>query len=108
VGIQQVGVGHGEVAFHSPPRTPRVADDEALLGVVVAHCANGVPSKNCFAGAGHGNLASLGNIGTLKALVHGKAEDEGVAARKTALQLVRQLRQAKVVGGFVLGRVFVD
>ncbi len=78
--VQEIEVRHGAVTGHSPIGSPGIADDESLLAVVVADCANGVPAEHRFTGAWHRHNAGSRDLLALKALVGGEAEDEGVAA----------------------------
>ena len=70
-----------------PVRAPGVADDEALLVLVVADCQYGVAAELLLARLGHLTLARLRHVGTGQVGLRGDLVDEAVL-----------LRSAKTIG----------
>ena len=108
VGLQQILVGHGEIAFHPPGIGPRVAHDEPLVLVVVANRNDGVASHHFFTGLGHWNMAGMRHSGALKAVIHGKAEDEGISRGQTAFELGKRARNALIGSYLIFGGIRVS
>ena len=95
-GMAHVLIGHVEVALVAPRFTPRVADNEALLEVVVAHGTDGMAAQLLVGRLGHHHLAGPGNFRRLEARKDSKAEDEGVAVLQACLELAQVLGNARV------------
>jgi len=50
---KQVRIRHGEIAFHSPRRAPRIAHDKTLRAVVVTDRKHRVAADNLLTGRRH-------------------------------------------------------
>mmetsp|Transcript_44458 Transcript_44458/g.105841 ORF Transcript_44458/g.105841 Transcript_44458/m.105841 type:complete len:299 (+) Transcript_44458:279-1175(+) len=93
--MAHVLIGHVEVALVAPRFSPGVADDEALLEVVVADSAHGMATPCAVAGLGHHHLARPGHI-TREAGQDSKAKDEGITMLDAGLHLVQILGHVSV------------
>ena len=93
--LADVLVGHVEIALVAPILAPRVADNEALLEVVVADSAHGMATPCAVAGLGHHHLARPGHI-TREAGQDSKAKDEGITMLDAGLHLVQILGHVSV------------
>src|SRR5439155_2971074 len=89
--VLEVGVGHGEVALHPPGGSPEVADDERLLGIVVADSEHRVAPDGPLGALRHGDDAGLRHPLRFEALVHREAEHEGESPGEAGPHLVTRL-----------------
>src|SRR3954470_504517 len=105
--LGEVGVGQREVSLLAPAGSPRVAHDEALLRLLVAHGQHGVAAELLLARVWHGSVAALGHVGGLEAVVDHEAEDEREALGEAALELAECLCEPLVADRDVLGSVRV-
>src|SRR5262249_3104105 len=96
-----------EETLHAPTRTPGIHDGEALRGIVIPHRQDSMPPQYLFAGSRHWHDASFGDLLRFEALVHGEAENKGIARGKTALELCQRLDETLVRHGLVLLGVLV-
>ena len=79
-----------------PRLSPGVADDHALLEVVVADGAHGMSTHHLVSWLGHHHLAGSRNLHGLEARQDSKAEDKRVAALDAHLHLAQVLSNACV------------
>mmetsp|Transcript_31104 Transcript_31104/g.103624 ORF Transcript_31104/g.103624 Transcript_31104/m.103624 type:complete len:212 (-) Transcript_31104:433-1068(-) len=100
-------VGHVEVALVSPVRTPRVAHDEPLLLVVVAHGQDGMSTLALLPFLGHGHDASGAHRRGEEGLEDRKAEGEGETLGDASLHVLQSLRHASVLLTLVVQRELV-
>src|SRR5438477_213968 len=101
--IGQIGIRDGEIAAHSPVRSPRVATNEPPLSVIIADGADGVTAEDSLARIRHRGVAGPGHFDCFKAFVNGKSEYERIARGKATLHLRHTLDQALIGYGSVLG-----
>src|SRR5881396_2746099 len=87
-GLGQVGIGHGEIALHTPAGSPGIAHGEPLRRVVVADREDRVAAEDLLAGPRHRDLAGLRYLLTLEAVVDGEAKDEGIAVGEAGFHQV--------------------
>ena len=85
-----------KLTMDKPPLAPGVADDEALLEVVVAHGAHGMATQLLVSGLRHHHVAGPSNLHGLEARQNCKAEHEGVAVLQARLELAQVLGNAGV------------
>src|SRR6266568_728757 len=95
--LDQVRVRDREVAANAPVLAPRVAHQEPLARVVVAHRHHGVTADWPLAPHRHRRMAAPRHGLGFEALVNREAEDEWIAGREAALHLVQVLHQARVL-----------
>src|SRR5207302_3479167 len=66
--IGQIAIGNGEIAAHSPVRSPRVATNEPPLSVIIADGADGVTAEDSLTCVRHRGVAGSGHFDCFKAL----------------------------------------
>lgn len=88
--------------FDAPARTPRIPDDEALLGFVIADGEHGVAAELSFGAAiRHGDDSGAEDGFRFEAFIHRETEDKGITGGQTAFQLRKDGRQALVAQGML-------
>eukprot|EP00429_Kryptoperidinium_foliaceum_P087686 CAMPEP_0176198324 /NCGR_PEP_ID=MMETSP0121_2-20121125/7995_1 /TAXON_ID=160619 /ORGANISM="Kryptoperidinium foliaceum, Strain CCMP 1326" /LENGTH=342 /DNA_ID=CAMNT_0017537173 /DNA_START=305 /DNA_END=1331 /DNA_ORIENTATION=+ len=108
IGVEDVGIGHVEMASVSPMGAPGIPDDEDLALVVVAARLHGMAAHGGVAAAPrHGHLAGQHGPAALEGAVHHEAEDDGVAAGDAGLHVLEGLVHAGVLQDLVLLGLYV-
>jgi len=87
--IEQVCIGHVEIARVTPCRAPRIAADEHRVFVVVSDRQHRVSAYDRFLRAWHGNIAGTGDFAGLEAFVDREAEYERVAGGEAPFMSAR-------------------
>ena len=104
--VSKIRIGHGEISVHSPIRTPGIANQKALLAVVVSHRHHRVSADLLFdIGIRHRHDPRSSHLVGFEALVHGKTEHERIAFGQTSFHLPQVLRDPVIRDHLVLQRV---
>ena len=90
------------LCWSKTPFSPRVADDEALLEVIVAHGSDGMAAQLLVGRLRHHHLAGPGNLRCLEARQDSKTEDKRVAVLDAHLELAQVLGHTGVANDLAL------
>src|SRR5205823_2103985 len=105
--VQQVGVGHRKMAFHTPFSYPRIPHSKPVLPIIVADRQHGVSANHTFTWSRHRHYTGASDFITLETFVNRKPEQERIAGSQTAFHLRKTSRNSLILHRGVVQRLFV-